>query len=150
MFICLTSRTTYPSFTHSIRVYNTDWEGGGGGRVEPERRLEEQQFTKLDRKYQHDCMYLQSINSDKPLPQSPFTGQYFYMTTFCFCVYVSFLTDVAIEPKSQSNNVRNVTFLTGIQQRFIFLHCVKNYKNNFRILTKIRKLSIYGKNFIRK
>jgi hypothetical protein len=25
-----------------------------GGRVEPERRLERQQFTKLGRKYQHD------------------------------------------------------------------------------------------------
>jgi hypothetical protein len=28
--------------------------GRGGGRVESERRLEGQQFTKLDRKYQHD------------------------------------------------------------------------------------------------
>jgi hypothetical protein len=37
-----------------------------GGRVEPERRLEGQQFTKLPRKYQ---LYLQSINSDKPLPE---------------------------------------------------------------------------------
>ena len=27
---------------------------GKGGRVEPERRLEGQQFTKLGRKYQHD------------------------------------------------------------------------------------------------
>ncbi len=44
-----------------------------GGRVEPERRLEGQQFTKLGRKYQHDSLYLQSINSDKHLPQSPFT-----------------------------------------------------------------------------
>jgi hypothetical protein len=26
----------------------------GGGRVEPERRLDGQQFTKLGRKYQHD------------------------------------------------------------------------------------------------
>jgi hypothetical protein len=30
--------------------------GKGKGRVEPERRLEGQQFTKLGRKYQHDCM----------------------------------------------------------------------------------------------
>jgi hypothetical protein len=28
--------------------------GLGGGRVEPERRLAGQQFTKLGRKYQHD------------------------------------------------------------------------------------------------
>ncbi len=45
---------------------------------EPERRLEGQQFTKLGRKYQHDLLYLQSINFDKHLPQSPFPGQYFY------------------------------------------------------------------------
>ncbi len=49
----------------------------GGGRVEPERRLEEQQFKRLGRKYQHDWMYLQFVNSDKHLPQSPITGQVF-------------------------------------------------------------------------
>ncbi len=49
----------------------------GKGRVEPERRLEGQQFTKMGRKYQNDWLYLQSINSDKHLPQSPFTGQLF-------------------------------------------------------------------------
>jgi hypothetical protein len=43
------------------------------GIVEPERRREGkgQQFTKLGRKYQHD------YNSDKHLPQSPFTGRFF-------------------------------------------------------------------------
>jgi hypothetical protein len=50
--------------------------GGGGGRVERERRLERQQYTKLSQKYQHDGLYLQAINSDKHLPQSPFTGQF--------------------------------------------------------------------------
>jgi hypothetical protein len=42
----------------------------GGVRVEPERKVEGQQFTKLGRKYHHDLLYLQSINSDKNLPQS--------------------------------------------------------------------------------
>ncbi len=60
---------------------------GERGRCEPERRLEKQQFTKLGRKYRHDWLYLQSINSDKHQPQSPFTGQ-FFMTTFCFGVYI--------------------------------------------------------------
>ncbi len=32
---------------------------------------------KLGRKYQHDWLYLQSINSEKHLPQSLFPGQYF-------------------------------------------------------------------------
>jgi hypothetical protein len=40
-----------------------------GGTDEPERRLEGQQFTRLGRKYQHDWLYLQSVNSDKHLPQ---------------------------------------------------------------------------------
>jgi hypothetical protein len=43
---------------------------------EPERRLEGQQFTKVGRKYLHDC--ISSVkNSDKLLPQSPFTGKFF-------------------------------------------------------------------------
>jgi hypothetical protein len=27
------------------------------------------------------------VNSDKHLPQSPFTGQFFYLTKFCFGVF---------------------------------------------------------------
>ncbi len=75
--------------THTVHVYTVylftqEW---GRERVEPERRLEGQQFTKLGRKYQHDWLHLQSLNSDKHLPQSPFTGQVLFMTTFCFGVY---------------------------------------------------------------
>jgi hypothetical protein len=40
--------------------------------IQPER-LEGQQFKKLNRKYHHELMYLQSINSEH-LPQNPFTG----------------------------------------------------------------------------
>ncbi len=48
---------------------------GWGGRVEPERRLEEgQQTVHKDRKYQHNGPY---INSDKHLLLSPFTGKFF-------------------------------------------------------------------------
>jgi hypothetical protein len=37
--------------THTVDVYTySHKEGGGGGNVEPERKLEEQQFTKLGRK----------------------------------------------------------------------------------------------------
>ncbi len=35
-------------------LYFDTGKGGGGWRVEPEIRLEGQQFTKLSRKYQHD------------------------------------------------------------------------------------------------
>jgi hypothetical protein len=58
------------------RLYILYYDKKRGGRVEPERRLKGQQFIKLGPKYQHDLLYLQSINSDN-LPQSPFTGQFF-------------------------------------------------------------------------
>jgi hypothetical protein len=42
-----------PPLTHCINVFSIllHTGKGGGGRVEPERRLEGQQFTKLGRKY---------------------------------------------------------------------------------------------------
>jgi hypothetical protein len=64
-------------------------EGGTKGRVEPERRLEGQQFTKLGWKFKHDWLYLQSTNSDKHLPQSPFTQVNFLndgILLWCFIV----------------------------------------------------------------
>jgi hypothetical protein len=39
---------------YSIQNTYSPREGEEGGRVEPERRLEKQQFTELDRKYQHE------------------------------------------------------------------------------------------------
>jgi hypothetical protein len=63
-------------YTYFIVIHTG--KGVRGGRVEPERRLEGQQFTKLGQKYQHMIeMYLQPINFDKHLPQSPFTGKFF-------------------------------------------------------------------------
>jgi hypothetical protein len=62
VFICLRPGT--PAVTHCVRVYSILIHTGKGG-VEPEGRLEGQQFTKLGRKYQHDWLYLQSVNSDK-------------------------------------------------------------------------------------
>jgi hypothetical protein len=61
------------------------WKAGSNGflglkmavRLDQEKILEGQQFTKLGRKYQHDLMYLQSINTYKHLPLSLFTGQFF-------------------------------------------------------------------------
>ncbi len=62
---------------HAVYLYTVYLFTMEGGRVEPVRRLEGQQFTKLGQKYQHDWLYLHYINSDKHLPQSPFTGQFF-------------------------------------------------------------------------
>ncbi len=59
-----------PPFPHcSIQYAYSHREEGDAGRAETERRLEGQQFTKLGRKYQHDWLNLQSINSDKHLPK---------------------------------------------------------------------------------
>jgi hypothetical protein len=80
VFICLRPCMPYtpPPLTHCKSVYSTytysDRKGRGGGRVEPEKRLEGQQFTKLGREHQHDWLCLQSINLHKHL-QSPFTGK---------------------------------------------------------------------------
>ncbi len=59
MFICLRPRTPYPPpptycrHVYSILIYTGKGERGGV-RIEPERRIEWKQFTKLGRKYQHD------------------------------------------------------------------------------------------------
>ncbi len=79
VLICLRPKTTYLlPLARCMHVYRIlIHTGKGGGAVEPESRLEEQQFTKLDRKYQHGWLYLKSINPDKHLPQNPFTGPFF-------------------------------------------------------------------------
>jgi hypothetical protein len=56
-----------------------EWDGE---RVEGERRLEGQQFTKLGRKYQHDwtdCISSLHVYIDKHLPQSPLTDHFFML-----------------------------------------------------------------------
>ncbi len=59
IFLSPPLRTVNILYTYSHREGVEGW-----GRVEPKRRLESQQFTKLGQKYQHMIeMYLQSINS---------------------------------------------------------------------------------------
>jgi hypothetical protein len=65
----------YWDLAHTLCILiHTKWVSG---EIDPERRLEGQQITKLSRKYQHHCLYLQSINCDEHLSQSPFTDQFF-------------------------------------------------------------------------
>jgi hypothetical protein len=69
VFICLWTRTPYTPLTHCICVQYI--RKRGGGRDEPERRLEGQQFKKLswvENTNMTGCTYLQAINSDKHLP----------------------------------------------------------------------------------
>jgi hypothetical protein len=81
VFICLGSPPLLwphtPPPLHTVSVYTlysilNHTGNGGRGESEPEKRLEGQQFAKLGRKYQHDWLYIQSINSNKHLLQSPF------------------------------------------------------------------------------
>jgi hypothetical protein len=50
VFISQRPRTPYPAYTlHTCTQYTYGLREGGRGEAEPERRLEEQQFTKLGR-----------------------------------------------------------------------------------------------------
>jgi hypothetical protein len=63
-------------------------EGREGGELNQGKKGEGQQFTQLSPKYQHDCPYLQSINSDKHMPQSPLTGQFIFNgDILLWCLY---------------------------------------------------------------
>jgi hypothetical protein len=61
-------------------------------------------------------------NSDKHLPQSPFTGQFFYMTTFSFCVYVKLIIPWP-DGAGPCLNVSSPTLLDSTERRreFFFL-----------------------------
>jgi hypothetical protein len=53
------------------------------------------------------CTYLQSINSNKNLRQSLFTGQLFYMTTFCFGAdFVNYSMGLPVKKKTNNTQRR--------------------------------------------
>ncbi len=64
-----------PLHTLYVHIYLFT-QGGGGGELTREK-VEGQLLAKLSSKYQQELLYHQSINSDKQLPQSPFTYQFF-------------------------------------------------------------------------
>ncbi len=57
--------------------------GKGGGLT---RKVRGATVHKAGLKIPTDCLYIQSKNSKKHLPQSPCTGHFFQMTTLCFVV----------------------------------------------------------------
>jgi hypothetical protein len=92
---------TYIQYTYSQKG------GGGGGRVEQKRRGEGQQReyrsqSWAENTHMTECTQeigsLQYINSDKHLPQSPFTGQFFELATICVDFYEYYLSTVRTVP----------------------------------------------------
>jgi hypothetical protein len=67
--------TPPPNHTMSVLYCTVIWHREGGERVGEVNR--ERSRSKLGRKYKHDWLYLQSIISNKHLPQSPFTVNLF-------------------------------------------------------------------------
>ncbi len=77
--------TPLPRYT--LYTYMLFTQGRGGGRVEPGRRFEGQQFTKLGKKYQHDWMYIQSINSKKTCRKVPLQVNFLDDDILLWCLY---------------------------------------------------------------
>ncbi len=74
VFICLRPRPPYPppyTLYTCIQVYLFTKGRGIEGESWTREKVREQKFAKLGQKYQHDWLYLQSINSDEHLLQSP-------------------------------------------------------------------------------
>jgi len=59
---------------------------GQQGRIKSQSGIENTNMTEWTQQES------QSINSNKHLPHSPFTGQFLYMTTFCIAFYESYLS----------------------------------------------------------
>ncbi len=85
---------------------------GGWGRVQPQRKVRGATVQKLGRKCRHDWLYLQYINYDKHLPQSPFTGKFFRWRHFAL---VSMLRLICKMPRSYSS-------CDPVHQCFYYIH----------------------------
>ncbi len=79
------------------------------------------------------------INSDKHLPQSPFTGQFFSMTTFCFGFCIANQSMVLL--KHMLLNKENLQAVI-MQERFLNCSQTKNKNNCCVIKDCIAKLII--------
>ncbi len=67
---------TPPPPLHTVYVYTVYYSHTEGESLISEKGRGAT-VHKAGPKYQYDCLYLQSLNSDKHLPRSPFTGQFF-------------------------------------------------------------------------
>ncbi len=93
VFICLRPRTPEapiypppPQPLHTVyvhTVYSILIHTGKGGGVLTRGATVHKAGSKIP-----DWLCLQPINSDTHLPQSPFTGKFIWMATFCFGVYI--------------------------------------------------------------
>ncbi len=91
--LCLRPRTPSPLLTNCVRAmqYTYSHKKGGDSWTIEKVRWETIYSYKLGRKYQHDWLFLQSINSYKHLPRSPFTSQFFKWPRFVLVSLLSYL-----------------------------------------------------------
>ncbi len=104
------------------------------------------QYTVLGWKYQHDWLYLQSINSDKHLPQSLFAGKFFKMTTFLlWCLYSSLVLAPGAIVLIHDKKLRLISFYPqrermGWCKNPVFRICIRTdpQRNDIPPITPIR------------
>jgi hypothetical protein len=84
VFICLRPRTPYPPYTlcmYPCIQYTLFTQGGGGGVNQRGGERGNRSQSWLENTNMTECTqeigYLQSINSEKHLPQSPFRGLFY-------------------------------------------------------------------------
>jgi hypothetical protein len=79
----------YTLFTFIQYTYSHKEGGkwGEGSYPETREKVRGATINYADRKYQHDGLYFQSINSNKHLPPNPFTGKLFLDDILLWCLY---------------------------------------------------------------
>ncbi len=120
----------YTIYVHTYSVLIHTGKGGGGGKLnqrEGERGNRGQYRTQrwVENTNMTECTqelgYLQSINSCKYLPQSPYTGQFFQVRTFCIDFYESYLsTDGKFGASRPQSALKNLCcFYKDSNRRFL-------------------------------
>jgi hypothetical protein len=101
-------------------VYNySHWKGRGPTRMSKDYKLVWKYGTNMNECTQ-EIGYLQSINSDKYLPQSPFTGQFFYVDILHCLLWVLSFYDYMVNRNAKTDFNKNNNGVFSIQLLAVF------------------------------